>query len=228
MQASPAIRRLTMVLVALAALLPVHAQEELETTISSEGTATIEVEPAVAVFRMVRSVTGATTVAAAAETALGLETALKESLAEKSLIPESVEMMGVRVVDIETKTVETSATIRFPLEGATPDSRAKNLAALCDDVASVAKKVECKLEGPFLEPLDREAQEQVAITRATENALYKADAAAAAMQSRIEIVRTAVVEETSWDTEGPLGAVPADSLRLLCHARVKMVYKIQY
>jgi uncharacterized protein YggE len=71
-----------------------------------------------------------------------------------------------------------------------------------------------------------ESFEQETVQRATENALFRADAIAAIMKSQIFAVRSVTISDVRWirSTNDPETAPNLD--RLVCAARVDVVYSL--
>lgn len=220
--------RFALVLIACVLSLRAWPQEEIPATIVSEGKGSINVAPAVMTFE-IETMHQADSFAAAAEPLADFEARLRTALEEANLKPLELSVGGLLLAEIDlVKTAIVAATIRFdtaPLSNA--ESPAKELAARVDQINSVAATIaDGKITGPTFEAADPQAAEQNAISRATENALYRADAVATLMESRIYAVQSVRIRDVQWLTsETAASAAQAPSLQnITCQASVEVEY----
>ena len=203
------------------------AQDFATPTIVSEGTATISVQPEFVSFGIERYAGGESAKAAVAE-ANAFEEELRAALDEAELTAAEFTLGAVTFVD--RTSVRRRADLRFSMGGFdTPDDRANHVADLVDRVSAVCDKLEAGSWGPYLEPASKETAEQTAVERATENALYRADAIATLIAGQIMSVVQATIVDVSWGDsneekggEFGLGTVKA----LECTARVEVAYSV--
>ncbi len=206
-------------------VLSAHGQTDPPPTIDCVGTADLRFEPDYVAFWLTFRASG-DSLEQAVEKTLPFERKLLEALDASAFKGADVTLSGVGIPDLlENKSI-MSARIRFAVpRAADGKERAVEFASLCDEVRRIGEALESVAEGPFLGVNAEEAAEQEAIGRATENALYKADAVAALMESSIYAVQTVSVLDVKWNDSGtPPTAVP-DIVRITCTARVKVVYK---
>lgn len=205
--------------------LSAHGQTDPPPTIDCVGTADISFEPDYVEFWLTFRASG-DSLEQAVEKTLPFEKKLLDALDDSDFRGADVTMSGVGISDLLENRTIMSARVRFAVPRAVDaEERALEFASLCDEVKRIGGALESIAEGPFLGVNEAEAAEQDAIARATENALYKADAVAALMESNIYAVQTVSVLDVKWNDPGtPPTAVP-DIVRITCKARVKVVYK---
>lgn len=203
------------------------AQDESFPTVESIGEARIEVPPAYTEFSLELRKTDST-LEASADQVLLFEENLRKTLKKEDLLTASIQMSGVHFDGLPSTEAAILARIRFTLDPhATPGTRARRTAKVSDGMLKLAALLDCEVRGPFYGVDDREAIEQEAIARATENALYKADAVAMVMNVSIVAVQSVRVLEVNWGQEdAAAGAERADAKRLVCTARTKIVYRM--
>jgi len=200
------------------------AQPEAPPLIENEGVGIIEIEPDYAEFWLTKKAAG-DSFEEAAKLVSGFEEALKAKLEELELVPYSTAVSGVSIPDIEKKEAVVSARLRFSLSSMPGgEDRVAAYGKLCDDVTKLAAATGAVLEGPFLGYGDEQRIEQQAVARATENALYKADAVASIMQSQIIAVQHVEIREVSWDSTSERVDTVPDIRRISCEARVLVSY----
>ena len=208
--------------------LPAWPQAEQPATIISEGEGTVNVPPAVVALELTVTQQG-DTFAAAMQPLVDFEDQLRAAFQDAELKPLEVTVSGVRLTQLEsTKTATITATIRFDMAPiTTAESPAEEFAARIDQIHAVATAVAGgELSDPTFEAADPQTLEQDAVSRATENALYRADAVATLMESRIYAVQRVHIQEVQWLT-GDAAALPAEMPSLdniTCRARVEVEY----
>lgn len=200
-------------------------QTDSLSTIDGVGEASVSVQPDYVDFWLTFRAKSNTLEESAAK-ALPFEKKLKEALEKKELATESVVVSGLSIPSINTPEAVVSARIRVPLPRFSPDEkRGTAFGALCDTIVAIGKMLGCAVEGPELQSENRETLEQDAVARATENALYRADAIAALMDSEIYAVQSVSVIDVKWSTGAGQKDVLPDLNRITCTARVKVVYR---
>jgi uncharacterized protein YggE len=200
-------------------------------TVTSDGEAFVTAAPAFADFWFMAQRIDATNLDAAT-VALGFRQAVQAQLEERALKPLSVQGSGVQVHAPNVNTAAVSVRVRFPVvQFASNDEKVKAFATLCDEAAAIRSALEeqfgCALRGPILGVENPEDAEQQAVSRATENALYKADAVASLLQSQVFAVQAVDVLGTEWLLEPQADPEHAPSVtEVTCRGRVRVVYLI--
>jgi hypothetical protein len=178
------------------------------------------------VFRFAYEATG-DTAAEGAEKALQFPDALRKAVKDAAIDTDTLVFSGIGVPDMNQPRAVVSAELSIPLlRFATARDKTLAFAAFCDSVRGVAAQAGSRVEGPILRIDAEQTIEQQAIARATENALYKADAVAAIMKARIYEVERVMVRDVVWDqpiADGP--PFTPDITRIACSARVTVVYR---
>ena len=202
-------------------------QSNAAPTVDSSGAATIEVAPEFAYFELVLIESGAN-FEASTQRALKFEENLRKAFEDLDLPTGFIQMSGVRIEDAASTAATVHARVRFAFDSAsTPSSRARTLASIADRLRKAARSLDFEIKGPFFGVEDREAVEQEAIARATENALYKSDAVASLMNASIVAVRNVSVLDLRWgDQDLDVPGNASDLKRLLCTARVRVSYQL--
>ena len=209
-------------------LLPIaaSAQTEAAATIDSVGVATIDVTPDYVEFWLTLRASAAS-LTESAQSVLPFRDRLTAELEKGQLLPSSVNVSGASIPDANENDVVVSARVRFPIsQSSNREDKTQTFAATAQKMRAVGKSLGCTLDGPFLGVEQTEPIEREAVARATENALYKADAVAGLMESPIFEVESVSVLEVVWNREA-LAPVPTsqDVERITCTGRVKVVYK---
>lgn len=210
----------------VAALTPyAAAQNDSLSTIDAAGEASVSTQPDYVDFWLTFRAT-ANTFEESARKAVPFEENLTKALEKKELVPASVVVSGLSIPSMNVPEAVVSARVRVQLLRFSPDEdKGVAFGALCDTIAGIAKTLGCAVEGPELQSDERETLEQDAVARATENALYRADAIAALMDSEIYAVQSVSVLDVKWSSAtGEKDTLP-DLKRITCTARVKVVYR---
>lgn len=202
-------------------------QIESPPTVDSSGKATIEAAPEFVDFSLVLRESGEN-LEASTQRVLKFEQNLRQALEDLDLPTVIIYTSGVRTGDVESTAATVHARVRFAFSPtSTPADRARNLASLADRLRKAARSLDFEINGSSFGVEDNEAVEQEAIARATENALYKSDAVASLMNASIVAVRSVSVLEVRWvDQDSAIPGSGSDVKRLLCTARVRVVYQI--
>jgi uncharacterized protein YggE len=201
------------------------AQETpVPTTIRNEGKATVFATPEFVDFWITKTIEGPSF----EELTAGLRrfpVELRAAIDEAGLKPVQIEASSPRIASVGVGSGEASALLRFSISRMQGDEEtAKAYGRVCDQLKALAEKVGAKIDGPNLEAAQPETVEQDAVSRATENALYRADAIAALMGARILAVQIAKVIEVKWDRGRENGNVLTGMDRIECAARVEVTY----
>lgn len=202
-------------------------QNETTPTIDSIGQATIPVAPEYLEFELVSSESGVD-FESSTERVLKFEQNLRETFKALKLSGGAIRVSGVTTDASKTTIATALARVRFLFGStSTPEERARYAASVSDQMKEAQRMLEFELTGPLFGVIEKEAFEQEAIARATENALYKSDAVASLMDASIVAVQSVSVTEVTWgeaiDDEPGEGS---DTQRVLCNATVHVVYGI--
>lgn len=203
------------------------AQDDTHATIENIGRATIEVPPEYVEFVFSYSEAGVN-LAAGAERLLAFVSRLREGLDDVDLSPRAVEASGLRLVLQENPRASIRVRTVFDLGSNTDaDGRSRMVASLSDRVKKVGAAFGCELAGPFYGTGEKDTTEQEAVARATEDALYRADAIASLMESSIAAVQRVRVLDVAWSDESSDDHQGrSDAKSLFCTARVEVVYTL--
>ena len=202
-------------------------QTDASPTVDSSGKATVEAAPEFVEFRVTLRESGAS-LEASTQRVLRFEPNLRQALEDLDLPTDFIQTSGVRTVDAESTAATVHARVRFAFAPAsTASDRARSLASFADRLRKAARSLDFELKGPFFGVEDKEAVEQEAVARATENALYQSDAVASLMNASIVAVRSVSVLDVRWgDPDSDIPGSDSDVKQLLCTARVRVVYEM--
>lgn len=202
----------------------VFAQNTPPSTITSTGEASQHAAPTHVEFQFSASFEE-TTLVSSTEKANAFPAQFRETVKTRKLDESQLTFRLPSVNSVNSNVVTVHGTMRFSLPGATdPDDLVLEYAALCDAVAALGKAAHAIVHGPKLIVEDSDLFEQQTLKRATENALYKADAVAQILNTRIYEVRSVEIQELRWhlDKKDPKTAPGLD--RLTCTAKVSLTY----
>lgn len=195
-----------------------------QSTITNEGKATVFAMPEFADFWITKTIEGPSREELAAALRR-FPAELRIAIDEAALKPVQIESSSPRITGVDANGGEALALLRFSISRMQGDEEsAKAFGRLLDQVKALAEKLGAKIEGPNLEASQPETVEQDAVSRATENALYRADAIAALMGARILAVQSAKVVEVTWDRGRESGNALTGMDRIECTARVEVTY----
>ena len=218
-------RTLLFIALVLVVLRPGWAQD-LAATIQAEGTATLLAQPERVEFVLKFREEGLTFEEAARKVE-SVEEALRSALEEADLSPLEISLGALQIRRLSQPVVEVSAILHFPIRRLVDDAdRAAEFAKLCDRINGIARDVKAVAEGPILKVDNPEGFEQEALQRATENALYRADAISAIMKSQIYAVQSVEILGVEWVRSAGDPATAPDLDRLACVAKVNVVYSL--
>lgn len=193
--------------------------------IDSEGEATIEIAPDQAHFDLIKTFKGAT-LDDAADQALNFDQTVTQALRDVDLSPIARDPISLGLS--RPPQVSAIATVGLAFTVSASEERVKQIRALTNTVERVRKlavSLGCDVVFRGFSITDPETVEQEAVARATENALYHADAIGMLLNARVTGVERVTVIETAW-----LGTQPEDNVPipvppiLRCHARVRVDY----
>ncbi len=195
------------------------------TIIESEGHASVDVAPDQVRFEFSKSFDGPTLIDTAAQ-ALAFEKAVTQALRDLELQPLKQDPVRLLVngLRVPRTTARVSVAFAMPAESPAKDA-APTLAELAEKVrkGGVSLLADAAFAGFGVN--DRAAPEQEAVSRASENALYHAEAVGALLEGRVIGVERIVIVEADWDgldaREGALPIPPA----VQCRARVRISYQ---
>jgi uncharacterized protein YggE len=200
------------------------AQETPVPIIESAGAATVESIPDYVEFWL-HHVTPGETATAAANRAVLFEEQVQDAIAEHDLSPSHVVFSGLSLKDVNRIEFHQSVCLRFPAGSfAIPEKGPTTFAKLTDQIAALARQLECGVEGPSWHVEKKEALEEEAIVQAMENAYPSAKAAASAMNGHVLSVERVEVQSIEWNRDPETRAQQPDLQRITCTARVKIAY----
>jgi hypothetical protein len=216
-----------MLLGVLAAPLAV-AQEDTTARIIVEGDTTSVFPVANLAFRFEARVDTVNDTAATAKVLTQIKDKLKSLLQDAEPGPGPIKE-GPITLPADQAAMGWSVWVRYPApvfhNAIDPEEQ---FGTFVQRIRNLGKQAGCRVLGPFFEPADREVHEQETIARATEQALYKAEAAARVLRTRIYTVEKIEVLEIEWFHEAELAPdkdEPVASVRgVPCRARVKVTY----
>jgi hypothetical protein len=225
----PGRRIAAVVLVGLGCIVRAGAQTSPPTTIiESEGQASVDVAAEEVRFEFTKTFDGPTLIDAAAQ-ALVFEKAVTQALHDLELQPLRQDPVRLLVAGLGQPRTTARVSVTFPMPGegrvAAAAPSAPPLADLAERLrkAGVSLLAEAMFSGFGVK--DHAAPEQEAISRASENALYHADAVGALLEGRVIGVERIVIVETGWDGLDAInGALPIPPA-VQCHARVRISYQ---
>jgi len=198
--------------------------QDIPYTIETEGVATVDVAPTYAEFWVSATLTGAS-VTEAMYKAVAFEDSLRAELNTRELRPTVIETGSAAITNIAQKQVRVTTRLQFP--GTTfnnTDTGATTFAALVDDLAETAAKLQGEVTGPVLNVEDTLGVQQAAIQQAIEKAYPVAKSAADIMNGQIVAVGKINVVSVVWnDTAGTPVTLP-DTRRMTCTAHVRVTY----
>jgi uncharacterized protein YggE len=200
--------------------------QEFAATVESNGRATVAAQPERVEFVLKFRVRGETFEEAVTK-AEPLEEKLREALDDFEPAALDIALGAIQIRSLSPPQVYQDAVVRFPIQRRTSGKdRATAFAKLCDRINTVASELSADVRSPVLGVDNPESFEQETVQRATENALYRADAIAAIMKSQIFAVQSVTISDVRWihSTEDPETAPNLD--RLVCAARVNVVYSL--
>jgi len=212
------------VIMLAAVSLAAFGQETPQSTIETQGIATVDAVPAYVEFWLHALGTGGNLVEAttAAQT---FEANVRKALQAAELAPTEVAFTGIAVPDANEHVARISAHLKFRANTYTGAEDGPRLfAGLCDKLAALAAGLACRIEGPTLVAEDPESIEDAAIGRATEKAYVPAKAAAHIMNGQVNAVDKVTVESLVWNKVPGVNAAQPDLQKLTCTATVRVSY----
>ena len=214
--------RIAALMLLLAATIHAYAQNELPATLTSSGRATVTAEPNVIEFRF--QMTGAgDSIAAAATPLAAFEDNLRAAFRERELTPLSLNVSGLAIPPIEENQISVYAAVTLPVvRYAVIEERIKAMSELYTEIRELAAALKATVQGPTLNVDNPQQVEQQAVARATENALYKADAVAQLMDSEVYAVQDVTINSVEWNADP--AEPPANLAAIHCTAHVTVRY----
>ncbi len=201
-----------------------HPQESLS-RIDSEGEATIEAAPARARFVVTKNFP-ASTLDAAADRALAFGPSVEQALRDLDLAPIRRSTVAMALEPQPPVAAEAEVTLWFAVaDSGRSGERIRAFTETVERLRKLSVSLGCAVRLAGYEVDNPESVEQEAVARATENAIYHADAIGELVGARVTGVERVSVLEVAWsgreraDTES-LRAPP----QLRCFARVRVFY----
>ena len=153
--------------------------------------------------------------------------AFRKALNEFDVHPVDFEVSTPTVRNAAKAEASATARMRFSLAGfANPDTGPAQFADLCDKLAALAKSNHAVLAGPEFEVEDKETVQRSAVTQAIANAYPIADALALALSSRISAVEVAKVTDITWNKPLRETAIEPNLKQVSCTAKVHVTYNV--
>ena len=166
----------TVVAVLIAGLGPASLAAEEGARIESGGSATVPIPADFAEFWLTFK-TKDLELVEGAKKSLAFEDSLRKALEAAELSPILIQVSGVGIPDLNENVTVVTGRVRYRLSHyTTQEDRTLSFAGLCEKMRAVGASLQCITEGPGLGVDEKEAIEQEAVARATENALYHAEA----------------------------------------------------
>jgi len=211
----------------LAGIVCVGAHAQQPTIIESEGHASVPVIPDEVRFHFVKKFDGPTLDDIAAQAAV-FEKATAKALDDLDVTPlrrEPVQLV-VPQMRVAAATGKVSARFAMPASGGAPGAGGPPpLAELAEKLRKAGVSLMAEVEFGGFAVTDPAPAEQDVVSRASENALYHAEALGQLIEGRVTGVDRISVEETRWDGLEPRdGALPIPP-SVTCHARVRISYQ---
>ena len=212
------------IMLAAASFAAFGQEAALQSTIETQGVATVDAVPAYVEFWIHAQFTGATLVEATSA-AQPFESNVRKALQAAELAPTEITFTGIAVPDVNGHVARISVQVKFRASAYTGAEDGPRLfAGLCDKMATLASGLTCKIEGPTLTAEDKESIEDAAIARATEKAYVPAKAAAHVMNGQVTAVDKVTIEGAVWNKVPGVNAAQPDLQRLTCTATVRVSY----
>lgn len=211
----------------LAGLLCAAASAQQQTIIESEGKASADVPPNEVQFHFIKEFDGPTLDDVSAQAA-AFEKATAKALDDLDVTPLRLDTVRLMVPQFQQASATGELVMRFAVPGtsATPSAGGPPvLAELAEKLrkAGVSLRAEVRFGGFAV--TDPAPVEQDVLARASENALYHAEALGALIEGRVTGVERISVEETRWEgldaVDGQLPIPPSVKF----HARVRISYE---
>lgn len=216
---------LTLGAMALVAPWAAAQAQESASRIDTEGEATVDATPQEARFVVAKSFSGST-LDAAAQRAIAFGASVEQALRDLELTPLRRNPVAL---SLETRTpiaAEADVTLWFAVPN--PGDGQERVRAITDLVEGLRKlsvSLGCTVRLAGYELDDPERVEQEAVARATENAIYHADAIGNLVNARVTGVERVSVLEVTWSGRE---LQERDTLRvppaMQCRARVRVYY----
>jgi hypothetical protein len=205
----------------------VAARAQEPTIIESEGRAFIEVAPDEVRFHFTKSFDGPTlndiTTQAAA-----FEKAAAKALDDLDVTPLRQDPVRLTVPQLQKASASGRVGVRFAVPAASAGTGAGGgppPAELAEKMRKAAVSLLADVEFAGFAVGDPAPAEQDVVSRASENALYHAEALGELIAGSVTGVERISVEETRWEGLEPVdGALPIPPV-VSCHARVRISYQ---
>lgn len=219
--------RLYIAAVLIAGIVCAAAQAQQPTIVESEGKASVAVNPDEVRFHFVKKFDGPTLDDIGAQVAM-FKKATAKALDDLDVTPLRHDPVQLSVPDVRQTRATGRVSVRFamPTASATPGAGGPPpLAELAEKLRKAGVSLMAEVEFGGFAVTDPAPVEQDVVSRASENALYLAEALGELIEGRVTGVERISVEETRWD-----GLEPSDGALLIpptvtCHARVRISYQ---
>ncbi len=195
--------------------------------VESEGKASVVVSPDTVLFEFTKDFTGPTLVDTEAQSVI-FEKALTQALNDLDATPTQREPLKLTVPGLDNPIATAFIRVSYPMpEGSGPAGSVSGtpLVTLAEKIRKAGVSLLARVRFAGFEVTDRETPEQEAIARASENALYHAEAVGALLEGRVIKAERITIVETGWEglqaKESALSVPPA----VECFARVRISYQ---
>ncbi len=219
-------RTLSIAALLIAGLVCVTAPAQQATVIESEGKASVAVHPDEVLFRLEKMFTGPT-LDDVAKQAAAFEKAVTKALNDLNITPLGQDPAQLTLPGLEPGALgQISVRFALPTAKQTPGAGGPPaLADLAEKLRKASVSLMAQAEFGGFAVTDPAPTEQDVVARASENALYPAEALGELIEGRVTGVEKIVVEEIRWEglepKDGALTIPPA----VTCHARVRISYQ---
>ncbi len=196
--------------------------------VQSEGEANVAVAPDEVKFEFTKNFGGPTLIDTATQAAV-FEKSLTQALADLDSTPARQDPLRLSMPGVGRQDTVARILVSYPMPG---EARAGGAAPGAPPLVELAEKIRkagvsllAKADFAGFGVSDRETPEQEAIARASENALYHAEAVGALLEGRVLSAERITITETRWkgldENAGALPIPPA----VECFARVQISYQ---
>ena len=202
-----------------------HAQFAAPPVITSTGEEQLTVVPTYFEFGF-NFVAKEETIAKSIDTVAASIFQFKKYVEESEFGGVIVSESGPRLRDIHSTFVVSYLVLRFDARILPEEKdRLGSFGALCDEIVELSKRFNATAAGPLFGVEDEQTSERTAVQRATENALFRAEAIAELMSTRIYEVEKVEVDSVEWIAESIDPLMQPTIEQIVCDARVTVTYR---
>jgi uncharacterized protein YggE len=203
---------------------PVFAHDNLLPTITSIGEASESAIPTLVEFYITGTFSDTTT-SNAIDKANSFPNDFRKLLKDQDLDGSQLSFRLPRIEIAAIRSITVKGILRLNIPSATESQeQVSKYVALCDQINILTKSIGATLKEPRLLVPNPEIIEQETLKHATENALYKADAIAQILGSKIYEVNSVNILELKWHTDSTNVKTTPGLDKLTCSAKVSLTY----